>query len=114
MTSFRSRVYAKFEAKRHQLEERAKKIQEDYPVLNCRLFAQLLTETPHIEKQPPLKKLGPGAILVWGNSSHVAVALDENRLIHVPEWHSPFEVIELKKMEQDLGKHYKIYRSNAM
>lgn len=106
---------------RDLIQNRAKAIEDEirsgknawFSSLNCKLFAQLLMETPNIEKQPKLKKIMPGAILLWGSGhgfAHVAVALDENTLIQVPGWHGAVEVVPLKKVVLEWGESYTLYK----
>jgi len=81
--------------------------------MNCRLFAQLLMETPSIEKQPKLKTIEPGAILFWGSGgqwAHVAVALDPENVIQIGGWHEQVEKLPLKKVISEWGKKYEIYK----
>ena len=98
---------------KEDLIEKAEEVVEKNSYLNCRLFTQLVTDTPKIEKQPQLKKIEPGAILWWGtdqNYSHCAVALDDKTLIQVPEWGGKSEVVTIKEVEKEYGPVDRIYK----
>lgn len=96
---------------------------------NCRLFAATVTETfPEsldedfcIEDMPRQEAPSCGSLLWWGthdphneeNESylHLAVALDEDTVIQVPECGGSPEVLPLSKVETYWGPVCRIYQS---
>jgi hypothetical protein len=115
------KVLAKLD-KKDKILQKAKEVAKTHSFMNCRLFTQLVTDTPKIEEQPRLKSIEPGAILWWGHSDagtgspaylHCAVALDKNTVVQVPEWGGKMEVKTLKEAEKEFGEVDRIYKSKA-
>jgi len=100
------------ETSKNEIIKKAKKAaNSDY--INCRLFTQLVTNIPKIEKQPRLDTPEIGAILWWGNGNnyrHCAVALDKDTLIQVPEWGGKSEILKIKQVEKEYGPIDRIYK----
>jgi hypothetical protein len=106
-------------SKKDKLREKAKEVEDKHHYLNCRLFAQLLTDITKIENQPKTKTVETGSILWWGTDKqktqaeinrHCAVALDKNTVLQVPEWGGKLEELPLKKVEEYWGKPDRIYK----
>ena len=93
--------------------KKAEEVVKKNDYLNCRLFTQLVTDTPKIESQPQLKDPETGAILWWGTGDgyrHCAVALDDDTAIQVPEWGGESEVVPITEIEQEYGPVDRIYK----
>lgn len=96
--------------------KKANEVVEKNDFMNCRLFTQLVTDTPKLESQPRLKAPETGAILWWGSSDgyrHCAVALDADTAIQVPEWGAKVEVLPIAEVEKEYGPVTKIYKPKA-
>lgn len=101
--------------KADELIKKADKIVKNKSYLNCRLFTQLVTDTPKIENQPQLDQPETGAIMWWGVGGqyrHCAVALDDDTVIQVPEWGGEVEVVPLSDVEKEYGPVERIYKGS--
>ena len=98
---------------RKDIIKKAKDVVERNSFMNCRLFTQLVTDTPKIENQPELKSPEVGAILWWGSEQgyrHCAVALDDETLVQIPEWGQDVEISTIKDIEKEYGPVDKIFK----
>lgn len=77
--------------------------------LNCKLAVQMATGIPKVTELPKVKKHQPGDVLSWG-PTHYAIALSNNRAVHVPEWGGEVETAHLDDLKDELGPPQAIHR----
>lgn len=80
--------------------------------LNCKLAVQMATGIPKVTELPKVKKHQPGDVLSWG-PTHYAIALSNNRVVHVPEWGGEVETAHLDDLKNELGPPQTIHRVPA-
>ena len=93
---------------------KAKEVEKENSFMNCRMFVQLMTGISAIEDQPLLDKQISGCILWWGNESylHVALLLDDGKIIQVPEWGGKIEILNYEEVTSYWGNPDRIYKSS--
>jgi hypothetical protein len=98
------------------VREKAKEVVEKNNYLNCRLFVQLVTGIDNIENQKRIEEIVPYSILWWGNESylHVAIALDKEKILQVPEWGGDMEEISYNEVIDYWGNPDRIYSTEKV
>ena len=73
--------------------------------LNCKLFAQLLTDTPRLQSLPVTGRERVGDVLQYGSNParHWAVYIGSDEVLHVPEWGGALEIASWDAVAREHG-----------
>lgn len=95
---------------RTNIVKKANSIHDKFPVKNCRLFVNLMTNNIDFNKVPRGIEPKIGDVVQWGDGRHYAIYIGGGEVIEVPEWNVMPRVTSMRKVDQDYSDRKTIYR----
>ena len=98
-------IYELSGTSRQSLIESAEEICTPGNYLNCKLFVQLLTDTPRLRDLPLADRKRVGDVLQYGSNPprHWAIYIGDDEVIHIPEWGGTLEIEHWDTVEEEHG-----------